>query len=337
MLCTQDVIVYPISLRCFLTTHTPLNDTGAVIENPAFRLACFEFQLRLIEATEFPVYKGSSFHGAFGHALARIGTNFRDYFYNPSPPAHWSDAKQAPPRPYILIPPLDEKTHYTAGDTLNLGVVLYGSAIDYFLIVFAALEHLGEFMGLGKQRGRFRIDSIAQLSTDGARTIFQNHQWTGQTQAMHVEQFFIDTPPALPRIRLTHSTRLRLKAGNQLLDTAPPFSLLMNRLLGRINALSTLYGGGVAITPEQKQHLLNLAETVQIEHSTLQWHDWQRHSQRSHSTMPFGGLLGATVYKGELAPFVPWLTLGQWIGVGGKTSFGLGQYEMNYLERREDE
>lgn len=328
-----------------MTTHALLNDANIVTETPppaqrsniqAFRLACFEFQLCLTEATELPAYKGASFHGALGQALARIGTNFRDYFYNPSPPVHWSDTQQAPPRPYILIPPLDDKTHYAAGDTLNLGIVLYGSAIDYFMIIFAALEHLGEFMGLGKQRGCFRIASIQQLTTHGAKPLYQNRQWLAQAQAMQAEQFFTDTPSP-SRIRLKHSTRLRLKADNELLHTAPPFSLLLNRLLGRINALATLYCGGSIISPEQKQHLLNLAETVQIEHSTLQWRDWQRHSQRTHSTMPFGGLLGETVYRGELAPFVPWLALGQWVGVGGKTSFGLGLYELTYLQWSEDE
>jgi len=323
-----------------LPIHALLNDANIVTETPpsaqrgniqAFRLACFEFQLCLSEATELPAYKGASFHGALGQALARIGTNFRDYFYNPSPPAHWSDKQQAPPRPYVLIPPLDDKTRYTAGDTLNLGIILYGSAIDYFLIIFAALEHLGEFMGLGEQRGRFVIDSVQQLTTQGAKLLYQNRQWLGQAQAMHADQFFTEIPLSLSRIRLNHSTRLRLKADNQLLRTAPLFSLLLNRLLGRINALATLYGNGIVITPEEKQHLLNLAETVQIEHSTLQWHDWQRHSQRTHSTMPFGGLLGETVYRGELAPFIPWLALGQWTGVGGKTSFGLGLYKLEYF------
>lgn len=302
------------------------------INKRAFRFAFFEFQLRFSEAAELPAYKGACFHGAFGCALGRIGTNFRDYFYNPSPPAHWSDSQQAPPRPYVLIPPFEDKTHYAAGDTLNLGVILYGSAVDYFLIVFAALEHLGEFMGLGKRNGRFRIDGIRQLTADAATMIYQNGRWLGQTQAMQAEQFFTDTPVSLTRIRLNHSTRLRLKADNQLLHVAPPFSLLLNRLLGRINALATLYGSGIVITPEEKQQLLNLAETVQIEHSTLQWQDWQRYSQRSQSTMPFGGLLGETLYRGEeLAPFAPWLALGQWTGVGGKTSFGLGHYQLEII------
>ncbi len=329
-----------------MPTYTSSNDANIGTETPptelrsniqAFRLACFEFQLCFSEDTELPVYKGALFHGALGQALARIGTNFRDYFYNPLSPAHWNDAQQAPPRPYILIPPLDDKICYTAGDTLSLGIILYGSAIDYFLIVFAALEHLGEFMGLGKQRGRFQIDRIQQLTADGATLMYQNRQWLRQAQALYAAQFFTEASLSMSRLRLNHSTRLRLKADNQLLRTAPPFNLLLNRLLGRINALATLYGNGIVITPEQKQHLLNLAETVQIEHSTLHWQDWQRHSQRSQSTMPFGGLLGETVYRGELAPFIPWLTLGQWIGVGGKTSFGLGLYELNYYQWSENE
>jgi CRISPR/Cas system endoribonuclease Cas6 (RAMP superfamily) len=46
--------------------------------------------------------------------------------------------------------------------------------------------------------------------------------------------------------------------------------------------------------------------------------------------MSFGGLLGEIGYAGELAPFIPWLTLGQWTGIGGKTSFGLGLYNLDF-------
>jgi len=295
-----------------------------------FRLACFQFQLRLHGSLELPPYKGASFHGALGLALAKIGTRFRDFFYQPTPPAHWKALHQKPPKPYILIPPLDGRTHYQAGDTLDLGLVLYGPAIDYLLIIFAALEHLGEYMGLGKQRGHFSVERITQISPDGVRSLYQNNHWVGQSQALHAAQFFA-APSAVAQLRLKHTTRLRLKTANDLLRTAPPFGLLMHRLLGRINTLATLYSSGIVITPEEKQHLLALADTVTIEHSTLEWHDWQRYSQRSQSTMSFGGLLGETVYTGELSPFVPWLALGQWVGVGGKTSFGLGLYELEIM------
>lgn len=319
-----------------MVTHTYLNCVTFHEQHnniQMLRLACFEFQLRLDSNAELPVYKGSLFHGALGQALEKIGSRFRDYFYNPSLPPHWNDAQQAPPRPYILIPPWDDKVHYKAGETLNLGIVLYGAAVDYFMVIFAAIEHLGEFMGLGRQRARFVIDNIKQLSLHDKKTVFMKGQLPQQAETMHAGQFIVEAPDAVPRIRLHHTTRLRLKAGNRLLYTAPPFNLFMTRLLGRTNALATLYGGGIVITPEQKQYLLDLAETVQIEHTTLQWHDWKRHSQRSGSAMPFGGLLGETVYRGELAPFMPWLSLGQWIGVGGKTSFGLGLYRLEIIKQ----
>lgn len=309
-------------------THNPPSSPAANLQ--AFRLACYEFQLCLDGDLELPPFKGASFHGALGLALAKIGTRFRDFFYHPAPPPHWQEQQQ-PPKPYLLIPPLDENTRFHTGDTLSLGIVLYGTAIDYLLIVFAALEHLGEHMGLGPTRGRFHIRQITQLKLDGATPLYANNQWLGQTQALSAACFFTAMPP-VSSLQLKHTTRLRLKADNDLLRTAPPFSLFMHRLLGRINALATLYGNGIAITPEDKQHLLALADTVTIEHSTLKWHDWQRYSQRSQTTMPFGGLMGETVYRGELTPFVPWLALGQWVGVGGKTSFGLGQYEMRIIE-----
>ncbi|MGH8590087.1 MAG: CRISPR system precrRNA processing endoribonuclease RAMP protein Cas6, partial [Gammaproteobacteria bacterium] len=39
-----------------------------------------------------------------------------------------------------------------------------------------------------------------------------------------------------------------------------------------------------------------------------------------------GGLLGQITYRGDLSPFLPWLALGEWMHIGGKTSFGLGRY-----------
>jgi CRISPR/Cas system endoribonuclease Cas6 (RAMP superfamily) len=39
-----------------------------------------------------------------------------------------------------------------------------------------------------------------------------------------------------------------------------------------------------------------------------------------------GGFVGAVEYRGELARFVPLLTLGQKVNVGKATGFGLGRY-----------
>ncbi|MGR8935047.1 MAG: CRISPR system precrRNA processing endoribonuclease RAMP protein Cas6 [Gammaproteobacteria bacterium] len=318
--------------RPFSRQSEPSAKPPQCIAEGEFRLACFVFRLRFSDAVELPPYKGALFHGALGRALEQIGAGFRDYFYNPRPPPHWQYPEQAPPRPYALIPPPDEHTRYRPGDSLELGIILYGDAIGHFMIVFAALQHLGERLGLGASRGRFAIEEVLQLGLDAPVALYRNGQWRGMPQTLSAAMFF-DTPlPDPGRIALQHATRLRLKAGNELLREPPPFALLLDRLLGRINTLAAMYCGGILIAPDDKQRLHVPAESVYIERSTLQWRDWQRYSQRSGATMPFGGLLGETVYGGELEAFLPWLNLGQWTGVGGKTSFGLGFYQLEIID-----
>jgi CRISPR/Cas system endoribonuclease Cas6 (RAMP superfamily) len=44
--------------------------------------------------------------------------------------------------------------------------------------------------------------------------------------------------------------------------------------------------------------------------------------------MRLGGVLGTWRLTGDLAAFFPALSLGQWLGVGKETVFGLGRYEI---------
>ncbi len=38
--------------------------------------------------------------------------------------------------------------------------------------------------------------------------------------------------------------------------------------------------------------------------------------------------MGEITYSGNLQPFMKMLYLGEWLHVGGKSSFGLGKYEL---------
>jgi CRISPR/Cas system endoribonuclease Cas6 (RAMP superfamily) len=44
--------------------------------------------------------------------------------------------------------------------------------------------------------------------------------------------------------------------------------------------------------------------------------------------MSLGGVLGTWTLSGELAAFFPALFLGQWLGTGKETVFGLGRYQL---------
>ena len=108
----------------------------------------------------------------------------------------------------------------------------------------------------------------------------------------------------------------------------PPFSILMQRLLERAECLGLLYHRDATLDGETKRGLIDRARAIEITSHDLYWDDWSRYSGRQHTWMKFGGLLGEITYRGDLTPFLPWLALGEWMHVGGKTSFGLGRYEI---------
>ncbi|MCI5167907.1 MAG: CRISPR system precrRNA processing endoribonuclease RAMP protein Cas6, partial [Candidatus Electrothrix sp. GM3_4] len=59
------------------------------------------------------------------------------------------------------------------------------------------------------------------------------------------------------------------------------------------------------------------------------WRELPRFSGRQQQWMKFGGLLGSVSWQGrveDFRPFLPYLAIGEWIHVGGKSSFGLGKY-----------
>ncbi|RLC18770.1 MAG: hypothetical protein DRI57_07960 [Deltaproteobacteria bacterium] len=77
--------------------------------------------------------------------------------------------------------------------------------------------------------------------------------------------------------------------------------------------------------------LSHAADDVRTVSSDLRWEHAIRYSNRQKRSMPFGGLIGEVTFAGDLAPFWPFILLGEWMHVGKKTSFGLGQYELvNY-------
>lgn len=292
-------------------------------------IACFRFSLRVTHPIALPVYKGSTFHGGFGHALNRVGRRFRDYLFRP-PARKNENGRQAMPKPFMLIPPLEEKTLYSPGDEMQCGLILFGEAIRHFMIAFAALESLGQDLGLGKNEGRFRIEAVEQLTLDGSIALFEDEHWHSEPAPVLASEILGAHQIDARHVTLSLITRLRLKNDNVLVREPPPFPIFFDRLIGRINSLSALHGSGVLIPPREKWSMLRTAEDVRMDRSgtTARWAEWARPPKPGKEEMSFGGLLGVIVYTGDLKPFIPWLALGQWTGVGGKTSFGLGKYNM---------
>lgn len=269
-------------------------------------------------------YKGSAFHGGFGHALKCISPSIFQTVFQPPFPGD-------PPKPYVITPPLDAKPIYQIGDMFHFDLLLMGSAVQHFPICFAALEYLGEQLGIGKEKAKFKIVKIDYADHQNVwRPVYENNQWQFIDTVVSAAQLMRSTQQTTANhLTLKFHSFLRLKNDSKLVATAPAFSLLMDRLLGRICSLSKYYNNNcLLVDRSEREQYIQHANRITTTANHLQWQDWTRYSGRQKTTMKFGGLMGTIQYQGDFAPCYPFLKLGEWLHIGGKTSFGLGGYEM---------
>ena len=274
--------------------------------NPfAFEIRCIQFNLEAIEPIYLSRFKGSAFHGGLGHALKTFSKTWFDYFYQ-TQNQHGSQL----PNPFVLLPPLDNQLSYQAGEQFQCRISLFGDASEHYSIVQAAIEYLGQELGLGNNRGKFKVINIKESN-------------------------FTNTSSITDSLTLNCITRLRLKTDNQLLKETPQFSLFIKRLLGRLKTLQLSFSDS-PVDEYQYRQLLDQATDVTLLSSTIQWKEWDRYSGRQKKWMKFGGLLGDMTYQGNLQPFIPVLKMGELCHIGGKSSFGLGKYSIGYGDLHEN-
>src|SRR5262249_35499331 len=107
--------------------------------------------------------------------------------------------------------------------------------------------------------------------------------------------------------------------------TVPQFHALIKRLRDRINALSSFYCGG-ALDVDFKD-LGAQAEKVQEVAVRSRWIDRSRRTRQGFA-QDLSGFVGEVTYRGELAPFLPLLVLGEYVHVGKNAAFGNGWYRL---------
>lgn len=262
------------------------------------------FTLVATDHISLPRYKGSTFHGGFGHALETISPTWFRYFFQPQ-----TQSGNDIPKPFVLLPPLDQQQSYKAGEIFQCELTLIAEATRHVAIVQAAIEYLGNKLGLGYNRGKFSIADITEENFDN------NHNQ-------------LSVNPQTLSLKLI--TRMRLKSNGQLQKQCPPFSILIERLLGRLKTLQQSYNNKAeSINEQQYCQLLHQANEINTIYSDAYWDDWDRYSGRQKEWMKFGGLLGELRFQGDLQPFMPYLQLGEWCHIGGKSSFGLGKFLIN--------
>jgi hypothetical protein len=313
-----------------------------------FKYVTLDITMTAEAAAQLPPYKGSTLRGAFGHAFRRVACPFRacppclvpktcPYTYvfetPPRDGAGWFARNPAVPHPFVLEPPMDDRTAYAAGDDMTFGLVLVGRAIEFAPYFVVALREMGR-AGLGRGRAPWRLDRITDRVL-GGRLLYDAAKDDERLLAQPIIHHGVNGLGGTEigeLVTLRFETPTRLKYAGHLNDK-PEFHVLMRNLLRRLSALAACHCGFTLDL--DFRGLIRQAEAVATRSADLRWVDWERYSARQDTRMTLGGFVGTATFEGDLAPFAPFLRLGEVVHVGKGTAFGLGKYRLTGWPRLE--
>ncbi|WP_046006419.1 CRISPR system precrRNA processing endoribonuclease RAMP protein Cas6 [Pseudoalteromonas rubra] len=275
-----------------------------------FTILPLRLSFRLGADCELPVFKGSMWHGWLGQALK---SHDEHAFF-----VLFGEHAEGQPKPYSVVVEDDQRSHWRKGELIHFTLYLFAEACQLAERIVEALQ-AGCRLGLGKARTRVQLLSVASQTPDGLKPGIQPSvlgSWLTPMNSGFSQE-----------VALEFVTPLRLKVAQQQLRKSPPLAILCQQIKRRLTLLTrfwlcddnTLLQGLHQSLPVLGQH----------EHSDFMYFEnWQRFSNKQQAQIPFGGMKGQSSYCGEIADAIPWLQLGELIGIGGKTTFGLGRYRL---------
>jgi hypothetical protein len=306
---------------------------------PQIPFTCQRIHFTAREPITFPSFPGAAFRSAFGAALRRTCCTMRDQgcqdcMLNTScvyamifetravhvqfPGYQLSDF----PRPFVMTPQFPCASPLKKNDPFYCDLILMGRAIEYLPYFVYAFETIGK-SGIGQNRGKYWISHINDRTDETIIFDGPSRQFTGTPQTRNMSEIRADTFDQ--PLKLTFVTPTRIKDQN-CLTHALTFELLIKNLLRRLRLLAQTTATEWTL---DYSNILDQAKQVQTVHSNLYWYDWQRYSVRQRRSMKLGGFMGEISFEGDLATFLPFIEIGQYIHVGKACTFGLGKYMTN--------
>lgn len=221
-------------------------------------------------------------------------------------------------RPWLITSFGNRLAH---GASASFELRLFNDATRFLPDLIGALMLAG-CAGLGPERSPFDVVSVETLLPgQSPRALDLGSGAVPLAQPLTAWCAASTKNTVMTPIRVLFTSPAALKQGNELVRTPPPFGLIIARTLARLSLLAKTR----LLDAPQKQHLLAAANAVEALGSTVRWQEEERYSGRQRRTMPFGGLVGETLFSVAASPFAPWLDAAAVLGIGGKTTFGFGQ------------
>lgn len=302
-------------------------------------VARYRFTFRMQAELRLPDFSGSLLRGQFGAALRRLACVTRaktcagcpllttcpysNIFETPPPGSHPLQKFSHVPNPYVIEPPPLGTRVIAPGESLSFGIVLVGRALDQLPLIVYALQRAFR-RGISPRRAPGELEEIAWDHQGAAESVWDDG--AGRVLA-HIPVLEVPAFARCERARLLIDTPLRLQDNShpvQAAELSP--RRLVTAIVRRAALLFDLHAGFPGLGADARA-LARHAETLADERD-LQWQDWTRYSSRQRQAMTLGGVLGTWTLRGELAPVLPWLWLGQWLHAGKNATMGMGRFRL---------
>lgn len=257
----------------------------------------------------------------------------------------------AAPPAYVLWDVRDRRTHLRAGDNFSFELVLVGElALSQLPSVVAAVQQ-GAEEGIGRQRVHAKLRTVyawtpsasaprgwerlvlaAEQLQDGQPVLtWQSYRLADVALSYDAARVWAgkhDEP--LRTLHVDYRSPMKIKERGHWVDI-PRFSAVAKAVVRRLRLLSVAHGDG-EWPHDAYGPLLDLAETVRLDHHETQWTHYVRESKQS-GRYEVAGFLGSAWYSSreDLRPLLPVLWLGQWLHVGKGYVLGNGRYQLQNI------
>lgn len=281
----------------------------------------------------FSDFPGNAWRGALGHALRSAvcvtrQAQCRDcllyrsclYPYFWDTPPHVGAEKmrryENAPHPFVLEP--DEEAPH------RLDFTLIGQANRHLPVFIHALSRAaaGPRGVSGNILELVAVEQAAAIEGGDWRRIFTPGE---ALEALPVQPPMAPSVPAACTLEI--ATPLRVKReGRHVGPREFAFADLFGNLLRRLSMLTYFH----TETPLETDFRALKEAARQVNAVTgLQWREHSRYSKRQQAAMQLGGVVGSLhIEDTDLAPFWPYLWLGQFTHAGSGATMGLGRYRL---------
>lgn len=278
-----------------------------------------KFTLVSMERARLPAFLGSALRGIIGKALMQNHDLYDYFYYNRNTTGNRKDLVH----PYIISLPLTNKTLYEKGEALTFTIILLGDAIQYANSFIHAVIKM-DIYGIGVLRYPFHLVKLTHCVDQ--RIIWKDGILS--EIALRSVPLSYHTIPDVRQVQIHIQTPLRIRRNSELLDDID-FGVIIRNITYRMEMFACRFKGFV--DKEEIEHLHSLVLSVHASKKQLVFENMERYSNRTHEKMDFRGLVGDVWFEGDITPFVPWLYAAQILHLGGNTTFGMGQIEVEFL------